>query len=66
MSVPDLLPSSPPLPWFVIIAQALGLEGVGLRDLPPELASAMAAMAAGVTQIDQALVQQAVVDLEDL
>ena len=30
------------------------------------LASAMAAMAAGVTQIDQALVQQAVVDLEDL
>ena len=43
MSVPDLLPSSPPLPWFVIIAQALGLEGVGLRDLPPELASAMAA-----------------------
>ena len=30
------------------------------------LASAMAAMAAGVTQIDQAIVQQAVVDLEDL
>jgi len=30
------------------------------------LASAMAAMAAGATQIDQTIVQQAVVDLEDL